>query len=189
MKLAWGAALVLSLVGCGSSSSNTPAPTTASPHHAHVSEGSARPRDPVGDPVDRALDDVARIHGAPGPWAVAGYRMAQYALAKLHLAQGSFDLEITHRTPKKVQFSCIADGAQAYSGASAGKLNLTLVEAPEADLVTIYRNRKTGENIALRPNAAFRTRYLDADRARARELGREVMQLPDDQVFEEVPAR
>ncbi|AKU95406.1 hypothetical protein AKJ09_02070 [Labilithrix luteola] len=187
MRLAWGAALVLALVGCGSSSSNAPVETTASPHghghHAPAAETSAS------DPIDRALDDVARIHGAPGPWAVAGYRMAQYALAKLHLPQGSFDLEITHRTPKKVQFSCIADGAQAYSGASAGKLNLTLVEAPEAELVTIYRNKKTAESLALRPSASFRARYLDADRARARELGREVMQLPDDQVFEEVPAR
>lgn len=185
MRLAWGAAVVFALVGCGSSSSNTPVESTASPLHAHVTEAPA----PPGDPIDRALDDVARIHGAPGPWAVAGYRMAQYALAKLHLPQGSFDLEITHRTPKKVQFSCIADGAQAYSGASAGKLNLTLVEAPEAELVTIYRNRKSGESLALKPSAAFRARYLDADRARARELGREVMQLPDDQVFEEVPAR
>lgn len=169
-------------------SSSSPTPTSASTAPAPQAPA-APPAPEASNDVDRALDAVARIHGAPGPWAVLGYRMAERALSDLHLPKGSFALAITHRTPKKVQFACIADGAAASSGASVGKLNLSIEEATEADLVTVFRNRDTGASVAFRPTAAFRERYLDADRARARELGREVMQLPEDRLFERVDVR
>lgn len=95
---------------------------------------------------------------------------------------------MTHHTPQQVKYSCIADGAQAYSGASPGKLNLTLVEAKPEEVVTEYRNKKTGQKILLKPAASFQTRYADTPRNKAHDLGREVMLLPADQVFEEVPS-
>lgn len=176
------AALALALVACAPARAEAPPPSA---HAAHV----AAQHGAATDPRESALDAVAAVHGAPGPWAVAGWRMGEHALARLGLPRGSFDLEVVHRSPREVQFSCIADGAAAYSGASVGKLNLSLEQASEADLVTIYRNRKTGAAIALRPSASFRARYLGAPRERARELGREVLDLPDADVFEEVPAR
>lgn len=138
------------------------------------------------DPIERALDEIAAIHGAPGPWAVAGWRMSEHALAKLGLPRGSFDLEVVHETPREVRYSCIADGAAAHSRASVGKLNLTLVEASAENVVTIYRDRRTGRSVALRPAGSFRARYADTPREKARELGREVLLLPPEQVFEEV---
>lgn len=144
--------------------------------------------DPAPDPVERALDEVARAHGAPGPWAVLGYRMGEHALAKLGLTRGSFDLEVEHTSPRKVQYSCIADGAGASTGASVGKLNLRLKDGAEADVVTVYRNTKTGQAIALRPSPSFVKRYRDAPRTDPRTLGREVMRLPPSSVFEEAPA-
>lgn len=131
---------------------------------------------------------MAAIHGAPGPWAVAGYRMGRHAIAGLGLASGSFDLEVTHRTPRQVMYSCIADGAAAATGASAGKLNLTLVDSSAEQVETTYRKKSTGQAITLRPSAKFRARYADAPRERARELGREVLRLDDSDVFEEVPS-
>ncbi len=125
-------ALAIFLAGCSANVSvqaPPPAPTTTTT---------------AADPNDAKLDEVARIHGAPGPWAVAGYRMSEYALAKLGLQRGSFDLDITHHTPKQVKYSCIADGAAAYSGASIGKLNLSLVDATPETVETEYRNKKTG---------------------------------------------
>jgi formylmethanofuran dehydrogenase subunit E len=148
----------------------------------------APPAAPAPDPIEVKLDEVAHVHGAPGPWAVAGYRMSEYALQKLGLPRGSFDLQVTHHTPQQVKYSCIADGAQAYSGASAGKLNLTLVDAKPEEVITEYRNKKTGQKVLLKPAASFQTRYADTPRNKARELGREVLQLPADQVFEEVPS-
>lgn len=160
------------------------APQAAPPGGTPTSTSSA----PAADPLDAKLDEVARIHGAPGPWAVAGYRMSEYALGKLGLARGSFDLQITHHTPPQVKYSCIADGAAAYSGASVGKLNLTMVDAKPEEVVTEYRNKRTGQKVLLRPVLAFQTRYADTPRNKARELGREVLELPAEQVFEEVPA-
>jgi formylmethanofuran dehydrogenase subunit E len=137
---------------------------------------------------DEELDRVATIHGAPGPWAVAGYRMGRHALAKLGLAPGSFDLEITHHTPRQVMYSCIADGAAAATGASVGKLNLSLVDSSVDDVETTYRRKSTGQAITLRPSAKFRARFADAPRERARELGHEVLRLADGDVFEEAAA-
>jgi formylmethanofuran dehydrogenase subunit E len=140
------------------------------------------------DPLDVELDRVAAVHGAPGPWAVAGYRMGRYALGKLGLERGTFDLEVSHRTPRQVMFSCIADGAAAATGASAGKLNLVMLDGTESELATTYRQKSKDRVVTLRPTASFRARYADTPRERAREAGREVLTLPQDQIFEEVPS-
>jgi formylmethanofuran dehydrogenase subunit E len=182
------------LVGCAAPAASAPAASSAPPEPAHVhvhakdappaSASAAQP-----DPVERALDEVAAIHGAPGPWAVAGYRMSEHALAKLGLPRGSLDLQVVHWTPREVRYSCIADGAAAHSGASLGKLNLSLVDTSADNVLTVYRDKKTGRSIALRPTASFRERYADTSPAMARSLGREVLELPAEQVFEEIPAK
>jgi formylmethanofuran dehydrogenase subunit E len=131
---------------------------------------------------------VAAIHGGAGPWAVAGYRMGRYALARLGLERQSFDLEVVHRTPEEVQYSCIADGASAATGASVGKLNLRLVAATQAEVATTYRRKSTGQTVTLRPTRAFAERFRDVQRERLGEAGRAVLTLPDADVFEEVSA-
>jgi formylmethanofuran dehydrogenase subunit E len=138
-------------------------------------------------PAD-AIATVAFIHGGAGPWAVAGYRMGQAAMKKLGLERQSFDLLVVHHTPEEVQFSCIADGAAAATGASAGKLNLKLVPSDEAHVVTVYENRATRQKVTLRPTAAFAARFKDVPREKLADAGREVMALRDDEVFEEVKA-
>jgi formylmethanofuran dehydrogenase subunit E len=164
---------------------------TASPPDARASSSTSPPphggtASAASSAEDEELDRVAAIHGAPGPWAVAGYRMGKYALAKLGLGAGTFDLEITHHTPKQVMFSCIADGAAAATGASVGKLNLWLVDSRAEDVATTYRKRSSGEAVTLRPAARFRARFADTPREHARDFGREVLRLPDSDVFEEV---
>jgi formylmethanofuran dehydrogenase subunit E len=131
---------------------------------------------------------VATIHGGAGPWAVAGYRMGRYALARLGLERQSFDLEVVHHTPEEVQYSCIADGASAATGASVGKLNLHVVEATAADVATTYRRKSTGQSVTLRPSRAFAERFRDVPREGLADAGRTVLALPDTEVFEEVAA-
>src|SRR5690606_28445161 len=114
------------------------------------------------------------------------YRMGAYALRALDLPRGSFDLEVIHHTPQSVQYSCIADGAAAATGASLGKLNLSLAPATAAETRTTYRRRSTGQTITLRATEAFAARYLDVERARLVEVGSQVFQLPDEAIFEEV---
>ncbi|HEU5073338.1 MAG TPA: FmdE family protein [Polyangiaceae bacterium] len=152
------------------------------PGHAHA--------DPLHSASRRLEDDnakleaVATIHGGAGPWAVAGYRMGEAALKQLGLERGSFDLEVAHFAPREVQYSCIADGAAAATGASIGKLNLTLAEAAAKDLRTSYRRRSTGQVIVFRLTDAFKTRFLDVPRERLGAAGREVLRLKDAEIFE-----
>lgn len=134
-----------------------------------------------------ALDEVARVHGGAGPWAVAGYRMGQFALLKLGLDRQSFDLDVTHKGPLDPQYACIADGASASTGASVGKVNLRLQEAAAADLATVYKRKSTGQTITLRPTEAFKQRFLNVPRPELRKAGEQVIALRDDEVFETVP--
>jgi formylmethanofuran dehydrogenase subunit E len=174
------AALLLSAsVGCGGGAQQETWHHAAGPHAA--SSSLAPPNS-----VDAQLGEVARAHGAAGPWAVAGYRMGVYALAKLGVEHGSFDLEILHKSPRQVQLTCIADGAAAATGASLGKMNLALAEADEAHLLTIYRRKSTGASLSLRPSPAFVKRFRDVPREELAAAGRTVMSLPDAEVFEVV---
>lgn len=157
------ALLAIALLACGPKETVTPRPQTT------LSV----------DPIEGKLEEVARIHGAAGPWAVLGYRMSEHALGKLGLARGSFDVEIVHWSPKQVQYACIADGAAAHSGASLGKLNLSLVEASADDVLTVYRHKKSGEAVALRPAPTFKEQFAGMS-------GRDVMLAPEEQLFEEV---
>ncbi|RKG68349.1 hypothetical protein D7W79_34290 [Corallococcus exercitus] len=134
-----------------------------------------------------ALERVALVHGGAGPWAVAGYRMGEHALQQLGLPRGSFKLEVIHHSPAQVQYTCVADGAAAATGASLGKLNLSLVTAPTPeDTVTTFRNRDTGQSLTLRPSSSFVQRFRDVPREKLGEAGRVVLSLPDADVFETV---
>ena len=136
-----------------------------------------------------ALARVAAVHGGAGPWAVMGYRMGIHALQKLGLSAGSFDLEVVHHSPAKVQYACVADGAGAATGASLGKLNLSRVDAASPEgIFTTFRNRATGQTLSLKPAALFTARYLDVPRERLAQAGREVLTLSDAEVFEVVTA-
>lgn len=157
----------------------------ASCKHSHES-GHAHPG-PAGSGDDAKLEAVAAIHGGSGPWAVAGYRMGEAALKQLGLARGSFDLEVAHFAPREVQYSCIADGAAAATGASVGKLNLTLSEAAAKDLRTSYRKRSTGQVVVLKLTDGFKARFVDVPRERLGAAGREVLRLDDAEIFEMVP--
>lgn len=146
----------------------------------------AQPSTAAAPPTSDALEHIASIHGGAGPWVVAGYRMGHYALSRLGLSPQSFDLEVIHHTPEEVQYSCIADGAAAATGASVGKLNLRLADATEATVATTYRRKSTGQSVVLRPTAAFAARFRDTPREQLAAAGRIVLSLPDAAIFEEI---
>jgi len=130
-----------------------------------------------------ALARVGEIHGAAGPFAVAGYRMGQRAMRELGVTSGSFDLDVRHESPAQVQWSCIADGAQAATGASAGKLNLAVREAPPDRTRTVFRRKSTGKSVAFQLKPTFVKRFLDLPRDQLIRAGTEVMSLPDEEIF------
>jgi formylmethanofuran dehydrogenase subunit E len=143
------------------------------PEHPHAHG------EPTADPLRR----VAAIHGAPGPFAVAGFRIGQRALKELGLPEGSLDIEIRHESPAEVQWSCIADGVQASTGASPGKLNLTLRQVPHEDLRTVARRKSTGATLSFRLLPSFSQRFVNLPRDRLSTAGAEVLALPDEEIF------
>ena len=134
-------------------------------------------------PPTECLTRVKEIHGAAGPWAVVGYRIGERALKELGLPRHSFSLLVVHHCPAQVQYSCIADGIQAATGASPGKLNLKVKEAPVEELKTVIEDRKTGRRLTfvLRTNLAKTLRNVPPDRFEA-EVQR-IATLSDDSIF------
>src|SRR4051812_27670794 len=139
---------------------------------------------PASSPApSECLARVREVHGAAGPWAVAGYRIGARALNELDLPRHSLALRVVHRCPAQVQYSCMADGLQAATGASPGKLNLTVEETPVDQLSTVVMDRTTGRllTFTLRPEFARSIRDLPSDRLAAE--GERVARLPDDAIF------
>jgi formylmethanofuran dehydrogenase subunit E len=188
MRVATTISWALLLVGCASQA----APSSSSSDLHAVRTGGSEHHSPVHQPTGdsaagaAALEAIRGVHGGAGPWVVAGYRMGKFALARLRLPRGSFDLEVVHHSPREVQFSCIADGAAAATGASLGRLNLSLEPAAAQDTRTTYRNRQTGASVTLETTEEFAQRYADLPRTQLSAAGVEVLQLQDAQIFREL---
>ena len=133
--------------------------------------------------ASECLARVRAIHGAAGPWAVAGYRVGERALSELKLPRHSFSLMVVHRCPAQVQYSCVADGLQAATGASPGKLNLRVEAAPAEHLSTTVEDSKTGRRLTFTLLPAFVHSIKDLPYDRLEEAGRRVASLPDDEIF------
>lgn len=133
--------------------------------------------------VAERLARVRDIHGAIGPWAVAGYRMGERALKELALPKHTFTILVIHRCPAEVQYSCIADGLQAATGASSGKLNLRVEEAAAGAMKTMIRDQNSRRllTFTLKPELVRSIKDLPHDHLEA--AGRRVAGLRDDEIF------
>jgi formylmethanofuran dehydrogenase subunit E len=138
----------------------------------------------LGPAVAACLARVKEIHGATGPWAVAGYRIGERALKELGIPRQSHGLEVAHYSPAEVQFSCIADGVQAATGASPGKLNLRMEQATREQLRTVIRDRKSGRSLTFTLKPDFVRSIADLPMDRLEQEGRRVAGLPDDAIFQ-----
>jgi formylmethanofuran dehydrogenase subunit E len=130
-----------------------------------------------------ALKEIDFVHGGHGPFAVAGYRIGERALKDLSASRSSFSLEVIHKTPAEVQWTCIADGVQAATGASVGKMNLKIESASVEDVETIVRDKKSGRTLVFHIQPSFTKRYLDLPHEKLASAGAEAIALPDDAIF------
>ncbi len=136
-----------------------------------------------GPAVAACLARVKDVHGATGPWAVAGYRIGERALKELNLPRHSISLDVEHHCPAVVQYSCIADGLQAATGASPGKLNLHIAPATADGLKTLVRDRKTSRCLTFTLKPAFARSIANLPHERLEAEGQRVASLPDDEIF------
>ncbi len=140
-------------------------------------------QDQAADAANGILSRVAEFHGAAGVFAVVGYRIGVRALNEPHGKRGSFSLDVTHHTPFQVQWSCIADGIQAATGVSAGKLNLRLVETTPDKLETVILDNRSGKTLSFRLHPEFLSKYLNTPEDRQVAAAGDVLKLPDSGIF------
>jgi hypothetical protein len=136
--------------------------------------------------VETCLSRVEDFHGGAGPWAVVGYRMGMRALKELGIPRLGHDnagLFVTHCGPMKTQYTCMADGLHAATGASIGKLNLKLEEAPLDQLHSIVRQPASGRVLTFTPRPELVKAILDLPRERVHPEGRRIAGLPDSALF------
>lgn len=171
--------LSLSAAGC---QRDAPLPVHTFTHTPHTTSAVSAPV--VGDAHAQALARVAAVHGGAGPWAMLGYRMGERALRELGLARGTFSLRVEHHTPMEVQYTCMADGAAAATGVSAGKMNLALVPAARADLATRFSDTASGKSLTLRPSKVFVARFLNVPPEGLAAAGAEVMGMAEQDLME-----
>ena len=131
------------------------------------------------DPTALALDRVADVHGAAGPFAMAGYRIGEDALARLGARRGSFSIRVRHVSPDEMQYSCVADGLQAATGASPGKMSLSR-ETGDSVVTEVSLGDRT---LRYRLTKSFYSKYLEVPRPQLRAAAREVATLPAAAVF------
>ena len=141
-----------------------------------------------GPAVAACLARVKEVHGAAGPWAVAGYRIGERALKELGLPRHSHELEVVHHSPAEVQYSCMADGVQAATGASAGKLNLRIEQATREELRTVIRDKKSGRSLTFILKPEFAGSISDLPMERLEAEGRRVAGMPDEAIFQVIAA-
>lgn len=182
--------LPIALVACDASPAAVETKETTGSRATHLAPHSGESESPPLPGVQQRemLDAVATVHGGTGPWAMLGYRMGRFALDELGLERGSFDLEVEHHSPREVQYSCVADGAAAATGASLGKLNLSWHETAGSEVHTLYRRKSTGAELVLRPTETFESRFRDVPREELAEAGRRVLALSDQELFEKRPS-
>ena len=115
------------------------------------------PEAAFGPAVAACLARVKEVHGAAGPWAVAGYRIGERALKELGLPRHSHDLESSTAARLRSSIPAWPTGCQAATGASPGKLNLRIEEAPASGLKTLVRDREARPQPDIHPQAGVRS--------------------------------
>lgn len=93
---------------------------------------------------------IVAVHGELSPWAALGYRMGKRGLKELDLMPGDPRLLAIHRTPFEQPFTIIADGIQASTRATLGRLSLLIAKVDRTDLRTEFIDRAGGGGVEFR---------------------------------------
>ena len=99
-----------------------------------------------------SLNDVAKVHGHKGPFLIIGYRAGVKALKFLKPAD-EHDLTAVLYIPRRIPYTCIADGVQFSTGCTYGKGNIAIVNSN--DFKILFEKHSTKERLILAINKNF----------------------------------
>jgi formylmethanofuran dehydrogenase subunit E len=86
---------------------------------------------------------LERFHGHVGPYVVIGTFMGEHAVTHYDFPQ-FFGVSVEAECPAAPPHSCLIDGLQIGTGATMGKRNITIKDAPKIKIT--IKNDKTGES-------------------------------------------
>jgi hypothetical protein len=134
--------------------------------------------------VSGKLQSIRAIHGSLGPWPVLGYRAAEIAMRTFALSHGSSDLLAVVQTPLREPFAALADGVQAATGVSTGRLSLQLAPTSDAsDMLTKFTNPSTGRTMSIRPRPEWLDRLQHTPPEEIESAAMQLATLGDDELF------
>jgi len=144
--------------------------------------------DPIAEAWERGdhesvLRYIELFHGHPGPNAAIGYRAGHLALKHLG-AEKHFGVKAIYEGPCRPPESCLADGLQIGTGATAGKANLMMRES--AEIALTVEHEETGRRVTFKISPSV----LDEVKARFERGVNEpkislwVMELDEGELFE-----
>ncbi|MCB9856077.1 MAG: DUF4198 domain-containing protein [Phycisphaerales bacterium] len=134
--------------------------------------------------VSGSMQMLRAIHGSIDPWAVAGFIMGERALIELGLPYGSSDFLAVQHSPKKLPYSAMIDGLQAATGATIGKMNLKLKEAPASDLHCEFFQLSTGKGLTYRLNDDILAKLMAVEGQDAESLAVRMMTMTGEELFD-----
>ncbi len=127
---------------------------------------------------------IKAVHGELTPWAVIGYRMGRAALETLSLPRGDGRLLSVYHVPSALPYVSAADGIQAATGATIGRLTLRLELADLVELRCEFTDRQRGHQVVCRPNEALMERLGATPDKLGETDAMEMLTLPDAALFE-----
>jgi uncharacterized GH25 family protein len=130
------------------------------------------------------IQAIRAVHGELTPWAVIGYRMGRGALEALSLPRGDDRLLAVYHGPAALPHVSAADGIQAATGATIGRLTLRLQHADFDALRCEFTELQRGLTIVCRPNEGFLERLGVAPGKLDEQAAMKMLTLPDEELFE-----
>lgn len=127
------------------------------------------------------IQAIKAVHGELTPWAVMGYRMGRAALEALSLPRGDSRLLVVWHGPAELPHISAADGIQAATGATIGRLTLRIQRADANVLQCEFTDTQRGLKVACRPNDNW-TERLGAMPGETTAM--KMLTLPDAELFD-----
>ncbi len=127
---------------------------------------------------------ITAVHGELSPYAALGFRMGKRALADLGMSPGDQRLMAVYRTPFSMPYSAAADGIQAATRTTIGRLSLLIAKADATELHADFLNQEERVTVQCRPRSALLNMIDRVGSApAAEELAVRILGMADDDLF------
>lgn len=162
-----------------------PASATATPTSMKAAEPPAESK--AAEPTADLTGDVRAIvavHGELSPWAALGYRMGKRGMAELQLSAGDGRLLVIHRSPFELPYTVMADGIQASTHATMGRMTLGISKVDLPELRSEFMDQTGARGVAIRPGPRLVEELVGASSSNEREAAAlRILRLKDDDLF------